>query len=144
MVSTRKVSFQIKALPDSGATRTILSLDLCKKFNIKVTPSRDRLFAADDTPLACEGTCNLKIENMRFTALASSSIKSDLILSWVDLIALGVLPADFPSLPKKETMAAVTCSGKSDLKSLVQNLANRYPDIAVSYTHLTLPTTPYV
>ena len=52
--------------------------------------------------------CHVKIEGQKFKLLVSSSIKSDLILSWEDLVRLGVLPAEFPRLPTKQKVATIS------------------------------------
>ena len=80
-VSTNIISFDFTALPDTGATRSIISLDLVKRFNFKIHPCREKLFAADNSPLKCEGTCFIKINQVKVNPLISSSIKDDLIIS---------------------------------------------------------------
>ena len=115
--------FQFDALPDTGATRTIIAKDIAEKHGITYHPTTERLFAADDNEIACEGTAVVKIEGHRLKPLISSAIKSDIILSWHDLVTLGAIPADFPNI----NSVKATKTKKED--NLIDQLIEDYPDV---------------
>ena len=52
-VRTKKTEFAISTLPDTGVTRSLISLDLVQKHDIRVSLSKERLYTADDSPLKC-------------------------------------------------------------------------------------------
>ena len=96
-VRGRKCQFHFKALPDTGATRSIISLDLVQKHNIPYQISSDKLYAADDSQLKCEGFTTLWVNGVKIKPLVSSSIINEFIICWHNLVEMDVLPADFPS-----------------------------------------------
>ena len=100
-VRAAKHNFTFKALPDTGATRSIMSLDIANKYNLTIKPTSERLFAADDSRLKCEGSVKLKVDGVRMHLLVSSSLKREIIICWHDLVAMDILPADFPSRSNK-------------------------------------------
>ena len=136
--------FSIKALPDSGATKTIIAYDIAQSHNIPIKGTKDKLFAANDTQLRCEGRCTLWLDEIKTEALVSSSLKSELIVSWTDLVRLDIIPADFPA---RQTHAHAHHASpiKATDELQMDDIIDEFSDVLpVSYTHLTLPTTPYV
>ena len=107
-VRSRHGKLHTKALPDSGATKLVLSLDLAKRINLTPKLKANSLYAADNRKLACEGRAMVKVDGIKVQILVSSSLNNELILSWHDLIRLGVLPADFPN--KIATVARISDS----------------------------------
>jgi len=120
-------SFTFKCLPDTGATVSVLSSDLATRFNMKVKPSVARLFACDDSELSCVGTTSFRVEGERINALVSDSIRSDVLISWHDMVRLGVLPADFPSLPRSQ-VRAVDQSPPQPCASLLSEFKDVFSD----------------
>ena len=63
----------------------------------------EKLFAANHQRMDCEGTTKLFVSNKRYPvvnidAIVSLSIKDDIIVSWHDLQALGILSPQFPNV----------------------------------------------
>ena len=125
-------TFKFKALPDTGATRSIMSLDIASKHNLTPKPTSERLFAADDSRLRCEGTVKARIDGVKMDLLVSSSIKQEIIICWHDLVALNVLPANFPRrqarvakiLPDNNYQTAQT-----KVEDTLESLYREYEDI---------------
>ncbi len=131
--------FEFRATPDTGATRTLIAYDLVKEHKLKVQSNHDgSLYAANGERMQCEGTCKFYAETddgwcVRVDALVSSSLEDEILLSWHDLQALGVLPKHFPAV--SDTFRAV--SEKMDFskvninddEQLVAALKAEYPDV---------------
>ena len=94
----RGTPFSVDALPDTGATRTVISLDSAKSHGFPIVRTHEQLYSADDSPLKCEGQIYISIEGVSIVPLVSSSITDDLIISWHDLRELGVIDDDFPRI----------------------------------------------
>ena len=55
-------SFRVNALPDSGATRTILSSNIAYKFGLQPDPSRKELITvANGSTVSCDGAVDIAI-----------------------------------------------------------------------------------
>lgn len=109
---------QHAALPDTGAMRTVISADLVRKYGFRVDRTRaEPLKAANHTPMDCLGSALFDARHGEHSttidALVSSSIKGTILVSWHDLIALGVLRADFPAQIR-------TCSAGNTMHSIMQ------------------------
>ena len=113
--SKNATPFKIKALPDSGATKTIIAHILAREHNVRIKQSKDKLFAANDTQLACEGHCAIWLDEIKTEALISSTLTSELIISWTDLVRLDVISANFPSRQAYHTAAPVTTNPPSSI-----------------------------
>ena len=136
-------SFSFQALPDSGATKSIVAFNLLRRWNIPFQPSNDRLFAANDEEMACEGKVTLRINGVKIIFIVSSSMKEEMLISWHDLVNLGILPADFPSvLPKPQVKSFKSCHVKSssqiELKAMLDPILDNFPDVLSD----TLPDRP--
>lgn len=123
-------SFDLNALPDSGATRTLLSSDIARKFGIRPIPSRrDNITVANGDSIPCEGAADLAIffegRGVIIDALITPGLQNELLLSWYDLVALGVLPANFPcprALAINSSAASATYSANLPRQSYAQVL----------------------
>jgi hypothetical protein len=100
--SSSGTPFTFSALPDTGATHTIIAKDVANTYGllIKHAPN-DTLYAANDTELICNGSTKISVtyagsHKIQIDALVTSSIKNDVFIGWHDLIALGVLSKTFP------------------------------------------------
>ena len=96
-----KPALTLDALPDSGATGTVISLNIVKKNRIPISPKGNtKLVAANGQEMACEGVAPLRIQYGKRIILANavvtSSMENDLLIGWQDLKSLGVLPDEFP------------------------------------------------
>ena len=92
-----------------------------------------------------EGMVNIRVcaNNIQATlkVAISSELKENMLISCDDLRKLRVIPADFPN-----TVLAVTHDDLNPQPTKCTPMSIALEDNAspVSYTHLTLPTTPYV
>jgi hypothetical protein len=89
--------FDHDILPDTGATRTIISQDLVKKSGITTMCKTDELlFDASKNRMKVEGRIWILVtyehtgESLLADALVTSSMKEEILISWHDLDALGV------------------------------------------------------
>jgi len=93
------VPFKHYVLPDSGAMRTIIPYKLMKTYGLKYKNTLETIRAANNAILPCEGQVDLIIKygdsKVKINALVSSGV-SDFLISWYDLIELGILPKTFP------------------------------------------------
>jgi transposase InsO family protein len=99
------LEFGFQTTPDTGATRSVIAKDLMVRMGVPVKATSARLFAANGQRMSCEGTVEMRASCFGVThvvnALVSSAITNEILLSWHDLQALGVLSYDFPNMIKK-------------------------------------------
>ena len=95
--------FELSVLPDTGASKSLISLDKVLQHGLDFDHTRrSRIVAANGSNLACEGTVRLSAFNSRtgrsctLDALISSDSCNDFLLSWTDMIKLGIIAEDFP------------------------------------------------
>ena len=100
LIQDVRKSFQCQATPDTGATKTVLTLDIKRKNNIQVSPTNERLFVANSEEMPCEGTftfmARVNSVETRIEALVTSLMNNEILICWQDLISLGVIPQNFP------------------------------------------------
>ena len=93
----------VNAVPDSGCSgNTIISKNFAMKVGIHVFPKHFELTAASNTPMEVSGEAFVSISvtgqaKIIHRKVAVTNITDHMLLSWRDLISLGVLPGDFPS-----------------------------------------------
>ena len=129
--------FSFDCLPDSGATRSIISMDVAKANKCAIRHTDTQLRAANGEAMQCNGKTTLLVIGDGSTvhsidALVTSSMTSEVIISWHDLITLGVLQANFPSTA--DSVAAVVqprqqqCEHKKVADILLQEFADVFKD----------------
>jgi hypothetical protein len=99
-------AFSMKALPDTGATESLISFDLVQTFNIAMDKSQKlKIVAANESRLVCLGSVSLRMHlesdkeeqnGVDVIAFVTPDLKDELIISWHHLILLNVLPKSFP------------------------------------------------
>ena len=102
--SATSVTHQCQALPDTGATRSVVSFQLLQDAgltaSIEPLPRSIRLRAANGSVVPLDGHILLFISSgtklIRADALVTSYVKEKLFISWHDLRELAVIPRDFP------------------------------------------------
>ena len=98
----RGTPFSFRILPDSGASTTIISMDLVSSNGIPINrDSRVNVRAANGQKLDCQGAATLYIrygegKETKVHAYVSADVKDDIMLSWHDMVKLGILHQDFP------------------------------------------------
>ena len=90
-------------LPDTGASKSLISLDQVLKCGFRIDSTRkSNIVAANGSNLSCEGSVKLRAFNPRtgrmgvLTALVSSDSNNPFLLSWTDMIKLGIISENFP------------------------------------------------
>ena len=101
-----ETSFVFPATPDTGATRTFMAYNLARKYNLHLTPLHrdEKFYTASGASMRCEGTIKLKASAgdavCYLDTVVSSELSNEVLLSWHDLIALGVIEKNFPNTGK--------------------------------------------
>ena len=118
--------FKFFSLPDTGASRTIISADLCQTYGWVVRPTSDRLLNASDEEMIVTGFVTLRLEEEGnedetvFTdALVTESMSNEVLVSWHDLEDLGIVNLSRrKSAEKKEDVKLVgkETAKKEDVK----------------------------
>ena len=133
--STGRKQFQALVTPDTGSTRSIFPKSLLDEKQIPFKwVTNETLFAADGKEMACEGvfTCWASChgrEQVPLDAIVSSSV-SQVLLAWHDLIALQVLPADFPNTGSDNmTRSTEVPVSQESLDGLRSDLMAKYADV---------------
>jgi hypothetical protein len=100
--SQRKEGFLISSVPDTGTTASVIKHSMAKKRGIVVTEDPNVILTdATGSRMAVEGTAHLYIPGSggaicRVDAIVSSDLSDDFLLSWMDQVKLGILPAGWP------------------------------------------------
>ncbi len=121
---TGDISFHFNATPDTGATRSIIAQDVLRHHGISFdTSSSLNLFAANGSHMRCAGTVQLQVlydgrPEIIVDALVSPDLRNEILLSWHDLLALQVIPVDFPA-----TIAAAVADDS------LERLQEDFPDV---------------
>ena len=89
------------AMPDTGTSTSMVHRRLLDNANVRFNPNKKRpISAANATPLQCDGTARLTIsfdgQSVETDVLVSSQLQEDFLVSYGDLLRLGVLPDTFP------------------------------------------------
>ncbi len=135
--STGRKQFEVLVTPDTGSTRSIFPKSLLDENKIPFKwVDNEFLFAADGKEMACEGvfTCWASChgrEQVPLDAIVSSAV-SQVLLAWHDLIALGVIPADFPNTGSDSTNLARSMekpASQEVLDSIRSELTNKYAGV---------------
>jgi len=136
----RRIRFAADAIPDTGATRTIMSEKVARVHGIPLKPSKERLRAANGTSMRVAGTVGLKVLYQGREAvvdiIVSSDLSADILMSWHDLIALGIIPKTFPAASRVEEARAVSAKAVSvpkveeaACKELRDEMLAMFPDV---------------
>jgi len=99
-------------VPDTGATRTILSEALIREHNVKVYDDEEiTIFDAQGKPMNYVGSVDLDLESqgspkIRVKALVTNGLREGALLSWTDMQKMGIISEDFPA--PQESVRVVT------------------------------------
>ena len=112
--------FAVHSTPDSGCTRTIISGKIAKANKLRISRDDTVQIAANGEKMNVVGKTDLTARTndreATISALVSDVVAKDMLLSWQDLIRLGVISENFPNTEAKARRVA------SD--SLVKKLTN--------------------
>lgn len=140
--------FEHVTTPDTGATRTVISLDLIVHSNIPYSQTSCNIYMASAEKMACEGTVELDVpaedcpDCTTISALISSSIK-DVLLSWHDLRHLGAISSHFPLKDRPEMVAAVSiASGRRGRRRAIKSRKKTTPAFGLNSEPLGIRKTP--
>ena len=129
-ISQGKTSFTFAALPDTGASKTVIAADLMKRWGIMCNDQlrSPKLLAANGSPLDVLGVATLCITNNNIAtnvqAIATSSISEDLLIGWQDLVALDVIDKSFP----ERTVASISPNHNDLRDQLISNNSDVFQD----------------
>jgi hypothetical protein len=110
-----KPIFRIKVLADMGATRSLISLSTATKHGCEIKETDVRLSVANGTKIDVAGTTSLQVDEKghlvhTVVTIVSPNVQQT-IVGWQDLRAMGVIPAEWPTMPPppptKDTICAV-------------------------------------
>ena len=100
-VRTGGVTVGGHAIPDSGATRTIISRQFAALMNARVESSTATLLNASKAQMTVDGEAQINIQvgdrYVEVRALVTPDLSAQMLLSWHAMVRLGVLPPDFPN-----------------------------------------------
>ena len=117
---------QFQALPDTGATISLISSDLATSLKLPLQQFNKQLVAANNTDMPVNGIAELQLtfNNKSFilSVVVTPSFSNDLIISWRDLQRMKVIPDNFPS-PINESIASVS------LAEVKAQLLRQYSDV---------------
>ena len=106
--------FNFAVTPDTGATRTIIAKNILDRHAVTFSKTDEKLFNASGSRMACEGSVKFRVSHVDFSgptstvhALISSDLRDEILLSWHDMMSLGILSPNFPA----PVVAAVSSSG---------------------------------
>ena len=101
----QNITFNFAATPDTGATRTVIDSKILDRYQINYDRRPEPLYNASQTLMKCEGSIKLQVSIdqgpcVTIDALVSSDLNEEILISWPDMILLGVLSPDFPAVAK--------------------------------------------
>ncbi len=94
----------IRAISDTGATITVI-----EQLGMAVRRTTTKLYNALDAEMTCVGKVTFWANaraGKSVKGLVSRDLHNEMLVSWVDLINLGILPASFPDVIEDSTKAA--------------------------------------
>ena len=123
-----------RGLPDTGTSRTILHERVLRRAGIDYDPrGKEPITTANGTPLRCKGNVRLQVKvhgvEIFVDALVSSNLHAQCLVSWSDLQALGIIPADFPGGQAK---AAANSAGTETVESIIEEFPDVFDETVIS------------
>jgi len=123
-------TFQFHALPDTGATHSVIGMDVVQLHGAMIqTNRRDKLFTANDEQIQCAGRTNLTINGISINFIVTPAITNDMLISWHDLIKLKVIPADFPNPQEHKVRPCKTTKTPSNLSIALEKIFSEFNDV---------------
>ena len=121
--------FFVKAVADTGATKSVISYQLVKKFGIPIKKSQHKIKTADGSILPCEGEVNLFVNFQglqdQVSFIVSRAIRDEnVFLGYQDMKKFELLPANFPA-----RIASLKCHIRHISNDKRNALINKFQDI---------------
>lgn len=124
-----KRCFSAEVIPDTGATRTIISGSLARKNKLALKECNERLRAANGEFMDVSGAVTLLagFQGMTATveAIVSEDLTAEVLMSWHDIMNLGIISQNFPKVVEARTAT----SFKSECKALEKEMLHMFPDV---------------
>ena len=125
----------LEGVPDTGASKSVISLDTVN--NNGFNYNRDRtvnIFTCSGELLECEGvivfSLNYQGQKLSIECLVSSSLTNLFLVSLKDLIALGVVSADFPQVQRGSHVRNVAAVAEDEqVQGPFRALLNEFHDV---------------
>ena len=122
--------FEFLVTPDTGATKTVISVSLVEKYKLPMVRTAERMWAANGQQMKCHGEVTLAATccggSDDVEAVVTSELDNDILMSWHDLIRLGVLPEDFPAPVRARKVSSDSLDWiKEDYKDVLSNELNK-------------------
>jgi len=125
--------FDYDVVPDTGATRSIVALDVIERHGIEVdTSQKIRLTTANKQLMACSGTVQLVVKDrdvhdIIIDAIVSQELSEEFLMSWHDLVAMGVIPDGFPC--RQAQVRRVETVDQKQLDQMMNGFKEEYKDV---------------
>ena len=126
----------LEAIPDTGATKSVISLDIVENsgFEFNRDLSVD-IVTCSGEHLNCDGLIELSLtyqgRELQMECLVSSSLSNLFLICFQDLIALGVISANFPQVQREPHVYHVRAVAdvKQDLQGPFESLLDEFCDV---------------
>ena len=127
------------ALPDTGATRSVVTSSLVEKYglqnHVRRLPPNVQLKAANNSLIPLRGHISLCVTANGHSSVVNALVSEDLsevfFISWHDLVALRVLPPDFPNAIVQQLVSPSASSAIEKLKVDFEDILGDKLDISV-------------
>ena len=126
----------IEAIPDTGATRSVLNAAFCEKLGGQIMRTKETLRTASGQKLKCLGSTLLEIQTptipVYVNCVVTRELEDDLLLSWHDLQILGVIPRNFPAILDPSSLRKLSNHQDDDdveLEKIFSKIKSDYSDV---------------
>ena len=124
----RKI-LDLEAVPDTGATRTLISEQLLRGTSAVIKREKVQLFNASDRRMTVTGSTRIHLyspvhdRRVEVHALVIPHLRDKVLISWHDLVDLGALPPSFPRANAAEVRKVESQSADS-LEAIKEDFAD--------------------
>ena len=129
-------TFPVSALPDSGANKSLISLETVKAHGIVYGTQNSASVAQAGTGSSLQGLgtvdLNVFFENYvtPINALVVSGLRENFLLSWRDLLNMHILPTSYPHVTFTRTTSTVDAGVEAnEVQDEFQQLLEEYSDV---------------
>jgi hypothetical protein len=124
----------LNCLPDTGATRSVISLDIAQRFGFAVRPATYTLRAANGAQMPCSGVVAARLiyggREIFTDVIVSADLVGELLLGWEELRLLRVIPEHFPRPMEVSVVSANPPTPPTDfLSTLLSSFADVFHEL---------------